>query len=143
MRLFRISNFIYAGLTALLAVLLFWTSQNVQHAENDLDEISSKLRAEQDSLHVLEAEWFYLTRPQRLEQLARDTLDMTAPAAGELSDDPGSVPKQVKPVLPGIKPAFYQVKTPVPQKKEVQPIVNDRARFDSLIGTLAEEGGEE
>lgn len=144
MRLFRISNLLYVAFTALLAGLLFWTSQNVQHAENVLDDSKSKLNAEQDSLHVLEAEWFYLTRPQRLEQLAKGKLDMEPAGAAELVSDPQNIPQPEKPALPGLKPAFFKAKTSAPETKKEEPSappVNDRARFDSLVNSLSGEGG--
>lgn len=148
MRLFRISNLLYAAATACLAALLFWTSQNVQHAENKLDDVKAKLHAEQDSLHVLEAEWSYLTRPERLEQLAKDNLHMVPAGAEGLLDDPQAVPVREKPALPGLKPAYLHAakstvkpKPAAHKKEEKAPAVNDRARFDSLIGSLSEDGG--
>ena len=149
MRLFRISNLIYLLCTIFLAGLLFWTSQNVQHAEGDLAALQAKLLAEQDSIRVLEAEWVYLTRPQRLEQLAAQRLEMTVPQPEIIINAASNIPEppeQIAPVLPGIKPAFLKAKAkqqnisrsaPAPTK----PSMDDRKRFDALVEGLASQNG--
>jgi hypothetical protein len=61
----------------LLGVGLFITSEKVQQAERDLKIIQQRVAAERDTLRVLRAEWTYLNRPERLEQLANLYLTLT------------------------------------------------------------------
>ncbi len=145
MKLFRISNILYMVCTAALATLLFWVSQNVQHAEQNLHAAQKKLASEQNTLQTLEVEWHYLTRPQRLEQLARERLDMGASESDAVLESSDHIPSLEIPVLPGIKPAHFKtqpkpasVSKPAPSP---MPEENDRARFNALIETLSEEGG--
>lgn len=52
-----------------MAVGVFVVTQSVQQREARVAELNHKLLAEQQTLRVLDAEWAYLTRPQRLESL--------------------------------------------------------------------------
>lgn len=69
----------------LLAVLaggaLFVIKHEVQEAESDLIALQRQIDAERETIHVLEAEWSYLTRPSRLERLSDRYLDLQ-PANG-------------------------------------------------------------
>ncbi len=69
-----------ALMALLLAVLsgsaLFWVSQQVQEAERVQRNLQAVIDQEQEALRVLTAEWDYLNRPDRLEELARTYLNM-------------------------------------------------------------------
>lgn len=84
--------------------LLFQTSQNVQDAERNLRQAQASLAKEQEAMRVLEAEWDYLNRPDRIEELARQHLKMHAPTLDTLVSDSNGVPKSGAPVLPQRKP---------------------------------------
>lgn len=93
MKLFRLSNLCSLGVAAILAGLLYWTSQSVQQAEDVLNEKRQAMASEEESLKVLGAEWDYLTRPQRLELLARQRLNMVPADDGEtMVSDPEELP---------------------------------------------------
>ncbi|MBN8520966.1 MAG: hypothetical protein J0L77_03600 [Alphaproteobacteria bacterium] len=83
MKIFRISSFLSLGIAGVLAGLLYWTSQSVQHEETILLQSQQAISFEQETLQVLGTEWDYLTRPQRLEELARERLNMVPPHSGE------------------------------------------------------------
>jgi len=72
-------------LAALLGAVLFATSQNVQNAEDRLKAVRAEILAEQEAIGVLEVEWEYLNRPQRLESLANSKLKMRAPKASDMA----------------------------------------------------------
>ncbi len=57
-------------LLGLIVCLLFQISQNVQSAENHLHSLQKSIIEEQEKIRVYNAEWAYLTRPERLEKLA-------------------------------------------------------------------------
>lgn len=53
----------------LLAVGVFGVTQSVKQREARVDQINRQILAEQQTMRVLDAEWAYLTRPQRLQDL--------------------------------------------------------------------------
>lgn len=61
-------------LAAVAGTALFYTSQNVRRAEFDLVQVQKDILREQETMRVLRAEWDYLTRPRRLESLAKQYL---------------------------------------------------------------------
>lgn len=66
----------------LLAACVFIVTQEVKRHEAGVQELNREILAEQQTLRVLDAEWAYLTRPQRLE----DLLAMKA-NGGEMPED--------------------------------------------------------
>lgn len=75
------------SLTALLLALaagasLFWVSQQVQQVEREQRQLMTANLQEEESIRVLKAEWDYLNRPERLEELSAKYLKM-APASAE------------------------------------------------------------
>ncbi len=65
------------ALAVLLGVALFLTSERVQRAERLYNEIQEKLVTEIESYHILQTEWTYLNRPDRLEELTATHLKLT------------------------------------------------------------------
>lgn len=74
-------------LFALLAIAMGAASIVIGTEVQDLDDrlagIQRDIAREQESLHVLRAEWSYLNRPERLEALARRHLDLRVPEAAQ------------------------------------------------------------
>ncbi len=86
--------------------MLLHTSHNVELAEEDLRELKNALQREQDEIRVLHAEWAYLNRPDRLEILAGQYLDLLPPQPGQMLADPAALPDPFIPALPSIKPSY-------------------------------------
>ena len=84
MKLFRISTLCIVGLAALSGAALFWTSQKVQTAENELRYLKRAVVNEEKTIRVLQAEWDYLNRPDRIESLAGEVLDMEQPSFDQI-----------------------------------------------------------
>ncbi len=101
----RLSTILSLGLAIGAGFVLFQTSQNVQQAEGRLHKIQTALAKEQDALRVLEAEWDYLNRPDRLEELARDYLKMEAQSPASLVRDSSELPQPSRPGIPARKPS--------------------------------------
>ena len=72
----KISSLIVISAILVSGFMLFNVSQQVQEAQRQLAAINNKITYEQEKIKVLEAEWAYLNRPDRLEYLASHYLDM-------------------------------------------------------------------
>jgi hypothetical protein len=61
---------------------LYQLKHEVQALESDLFRVNRQILAEQEAIHVLHAEWSYMTQPARLQALASRHLDLqpTKPA---------------------------------------------------------------
>lgn len=100
----RLSSIVSLGLAGMAGFMLFQTSQNVQQAEHQLRGLNAQLTKEGEALRVLEAEWDYLNRPDRLEELARQHLKMGPIDPKLLVRDGGALPDHIEPVIPARKP---------------------------------------
>ncbi len=64
------------ALLALSIFALFQVKYKVQNLRRDLAEIERQVTSDKQSIHVLQAEWAYLNRPERLKRLADQYLDL-------------------------------------------------------------------
>lgn len=99
--------------TALAApVGLYSLEQEVAEQERRLAELNRELLREQQTIHVLKAEWSHLTRPGRLQQLAERHSDRLAlaPVKPEqivmLADVPGRA--EASPETPAVPEVLGQ-----------------------------------
>lgn len=86
------------SLTALLlAVLagaaLFWVSQQVQQVEREQRKLLANIDQQEESIRVLKAEWDYLNRPERLEQLSNKYLNMAPVTADTMVQSISAIPE--------------------------------------------------
>ena len=104
--MFRLSGLCSIVIATLCGTLLFLTSQSVQRAEKNLFETSQSVLNEKESLRVLSAEWDYLNRPERLEALTRDNLDMNEVHVEEKNflNHVRQIPEPIIPAVPRAKP---------------------------------------
>lgn len=68
--------FINMMCVAALAIGLYLVKYSVQDVQREVATLKVNLAAEKESLHLLNAEWAYLNRPDRLRQLADRHLDL-------------------------------------------------------------------
>lgn len=142
----RISTMIVLAVAAGCGFTLFQTSQNVQQAESRYRGIESGLNKEKEAIRVLEAEWDYLNRPDRIEALVKGHLDMAVPQPRALVRDSGDVPDNATPI-PARKPSQIMknavvkaesTKAPGANLPMPAPVTNSNTheRFDSLLNDI-------
>lgn len=76
------STFFLFFMAACVGVALFQVKHEVLDIEQQLKVAVRQISHEEDSLHVLKAEWSYLNEPSRLQALAEKYLDV-APVGAE------------------------------------------------------------
>lgn len=72
----RRSTILWFLIATCLGVALFMVKHEVQRREEQLAGLHRQILASQEAVHVLEAEWSYLNRPDRLEALVRRHLNL-------------------------------------------------------------------
>ncbi len=63
---------------------LFQVKYKVQTLEEDLKRLNAAITTEQEQLHVLNAEWAHLNRPDRLEKLSARHLHLRQPTVEQI-----------------------------------------------------------
>ncbi len=71
-------------LAAVVGFGLFQVKYKVQTLEDDLRRLNAAITAEQEQLHVLSAEWAYLNRPARLQDLSARHLPLRRPTVDQI-----------------------------------------------------------
>lgn len=102
----RMRSLVVLGLAALSGGVLLGVSQQVQKAEDRLEEVRSVVYRERENISVLEAEWVHLTSPPRLEELNAAYLGLVPPGADDIMPE-GPAPEQALQsavFVPGRKP---------------------------------------
>jgi hypothetical protein len=82
--LMRHTTLLFLVLAVGLALVLFSVKYQVQDLEDELTEINERLASERTAIHVLRAEWSYLTQPDRLRRLSERYLHLTPLAPSQL-----------------------------------------------------------
>jgi len=87
----RLATVIWMVVIVAAALMLYMVKYQVQAIRNQATETASELEAEKEALHVVNAEWAYLNRPERLQQLASKYLaasDMTVDQVAQIEAIP-------------------------------------------------------
>lgn len=69
--LFRLSNVTWLVMIAAAAYGLYFVKYQVLELQRQTAALEKELQKEVEHLHVIEAEWAYLTRPDRLQALVK------------------------------------------------------------------------
>jgi len=85
-RMIRPTTLAMFALAAGAGGLLFQISFEVRALEDRLVGLNSKIISDQESIHVLRAEWSYLNQPSRLEDLAQRYLDLAPMETSQIQD---------------------------------------------------------
>ena len=85
MSVVRVSLVIWLIVAGAVALGLYQVKYKVQRLEEELQQVRNDIRQDRVALHVLEAEWAYLNRPERLQRLASKHLDMGPSGAQQVA----------------------------------------------------------
>lgn len=66
--------------------VLFQIKHEVKNLKRDLVEIHRQLANDKEAIHVLKAEWAYLSQPSRVKKLADEHLDLVAIDSQQLKE---------------------------------------------------------
>lgn len=80
MKKLNLKLFTVYALAAIAGAALLHISQRVQHAEERFAIIQAEIAKEEETTRILSAEWEYLNRPERLEKLSKEFLELAPPA---------------------------------------------------------------
>lgn len=82
----RVVNFTLFGVMIGLLMLIYQQKHETRQLEARAGELSREISKQTRALAVLRAEWTYLTRPERLQKIARERMGLEPVA-----------PEQIKP----------------------------------------------
>lgn len=77
--------FAWFGLVLIASVGLYRTSDRVQHLDFQLRQLNATIESEQQRMHVLKAEWTYLSNPARLAAAAHKHLALRPTALQQIT----------------------------------------------------------
>jgi len=152
-KLLKPRTFIIFALAAVSGTVLLHTSQNVQQAEERLEALELSVYREQEKTRMLRAEWETLNRPERLEALANEFLDLVPPTPEQMATDedmlPDSVPAQFQAeesFEPVLQPVTFEATKSAAPKPSHKPIMKPRnpskpqkeKAFSDLLGELGD-----
>ena len=120
MKFFRVSTLLALILSAASGFMLFSTAQKVQQTDSDLRRMQMKVSQEEQTIRVLRAEWDYLNRPDRLESLVKNNLDLIPATPESVRADTSELPKPFAPIIPARKPSSSPVAKAIPAVLESQ-----------------------
>ncbi len=73
-RKFYLTNLIFVSATVLSIVAMFLVQFKVEALQEEISSAESEIALYQDKIQLLEVEWVFLTRPERLRTLATNYL---------------------------------------------------------------------
>jgi cell division protein FtsL len=71
---------------AMAIAFLFFVKNRVQDLSRNIKTVNTKILSEREKMHVLRAEYSYLTNPKRLKKLADKSLALRAPSNDQILD---------------------------------------------------------
>lgn len=81
----RVLNFLCVAVMALAILADYHISEQTRVARVELNRVEHRTAEERSKMSVLQTEWVQLASPQRIQQLAESTLNMSDTATVQLS----------------------------------------------------------
>lgn len=69
-----------------IALGLFYTKHVVANLEEDMSSLQRSITSDKEEIHVLTAEWAYLSRPERVKDLAAKYLELEPTKSTQIAD---------------------------------------------------------
>lgn len=82
----RFSTLFWAVMIVASAFGLYIVKYRVQAIQAEIAEVKRQMETEQESLHVVAAEWAYLNHPDRLQLLAQKHLKLAPVGVAQVAD---------------------------------------------------------
>lgn len=156
MKFLRISTLCALTLSAASGFMLFSTAQKVQQADSAVQHMRSNVAQEEQTIRVLRAEWDYLNRPDRLEALVKNKLEMVPATPDSVRSETADLPNVYTPIIPARKPDYTaptlkaipavaeSVSLPKPAAPQ-SPAAETapQKNFQTLLNDLSPAGGEQ
>jgi len=130
----------WLGLTIAASLALYHTSDRVNALDQQLRSLNAQIESEQESMHVLKAEWVYLANPARVETEVKGHLNLQPTDTRRVA-----ALQNIGDLLPlhdGVEPA-PQIQTaqtaPAPRKIPAHPVVQaaiPHTKYDRVIASL-------
>lgn len=76
MRALKVSIFPYLLILLVCAAFLFTIKYKVQNLNKDVKAVNSRILSEKENIHILKAEYTYLTNPKRIKKLVDQHLNL-------------------------------------------------------------------
>ncbi|MGE0724695.1 MAG: hypothetical protein AB7O45_09985 [Alphaproteobacteria bacterium] len=111
----RITVAFWLGLVSALGYGVFQVKYEVQDLETRLTQLNRSILADQQAIHILKAEWSYLSQPGRIAELARKHLSLVPLATsqiGRIEDLP--LRPDIAPPAPAPGPPLARHRAPPP-----------------------------
>lgn len=96
----RLSSLFWLALVLISGFAMFKVKYSVQDLEDELGRMRKQTVAEQQEIRVLNAEWSYLTQPERLAELNRKFLSLTPIPVKQLQQKLDEIPLRPPPPPP-------------------------------------------
>lgn len=80
----RRSTLIWSALAVGVGIGLYFAKHEVRDLEERLEVLHGAISQQRENIHVLEAEWAYLNRPERLAELGSRLLELQPVAASRI-----------------------------------------------------------
>ena len=112
----RFTTALWLAVVCLVGFGMFKVKYQVQALEEEVFKVRKQINAERDAIHVLNAEWSFLTQPLRLADLSKKYLSLEPVSAPQLKQvaDLAALPPRPTPSA-DVPPADV----PVPSSKPV------------------------
>jgi cell division protein FtsL len=94
-KLLKSSITTYLFILAISAAFLFAIKHKVQNLNKELNEINSKIVSEKENIHILKAEYTYLTNPKRIKKLIDSNLALQTVKPDQIVE-----PSAIQPTAP-------------------------------------------
>ncbi|MBL4721802.1 MAG: hypothetical protein JKY20_11825 [Alphaproteobacteria bacterium] len=95
-----VAIFLYLSLAGVAGFALFHITYKVEQLEHQLTTLNKEILEEQNAVHVLKAEWSFLGRPERIEELRRQFLPELQPLRTTQIGGLEDLPHRATPLAP-------------------------------------------